>query len=80
MARLLIVDDEAVVRRPLRRTLERGGHHVLEASNVLEARGVLDREVVELVLCDVNMPGGSGLELVRSIAAERSDTVNPSYR
>ena len=74
MARLLLVDDEAVVRRPLRRTLERGGHQVLEASNVAEARAVLDAEPVELVLCDVNMPGGSGLELVRSIAAEHADT------
>ncbi len=74
MARLLIVDDEAAFRRPLRRTLERGGYQVLEASNVAEARAVLEAEPVELVLCDVNMPGASGLELVRSIAAEHSDT------
>jgi putative two-component system response regulator len=74
MARLLIVDDQAVVRRPLRRTLERGGHHVFEASNVAEARTVLEAEPIELVLCDVNMPGGSGLELVRSIAADHADT------
>lgn len=73
MARLLIVDDEDAVRRPLRRTLERAGHHVLEASNVAEARAVLDAQPVELVLCDVNMPGGSGLELVRSIASDHSD-------
>lgn len=74
MARLLIVDDEAAVRRPLRRTLERGGHDVLEASNVAEARALLEAEPVELVLCDVNMPGGSGLELVRWIASDHSDT------
>lgn len=74
MARLLLVDDEAMVRRPLRRTLERGGHQVLEASNVAEARAVLEAEPVELVLCDVNMPGGSGLELIRSIAADHPDT------
>jgi putative two-component system response regulator len=73
MARLLIVDDEAQARRPLRRTLERAGHQVLEASNVAEAQAVLDAEPVELVLCDVNMPGGSGLELVRSIVARGSE-------
>lgn len=74
MAELLIVDDEAPFRQALRRTLERGGHQVLEASNVAEARAVLEAEAVELVLCDVNMPGGSGLELVRWIATDHSDT------
>jgi len=73
MARLLIVDDEPMVRRPLRRTLERGGHQVLEAANVAEARALLEVEPIELVLCDVNMPGGSGLELVRAIADGDSD-------
>ena len=73
MARLLIVDDEPMVRRPLRRTLERGGHQVLEAANVAEARALLEAEPIELVLCDVNMPGGSGLELVRAIADGDSD-------
>ena len=74
MARLLIVDDEEPFRRALRRTLERGGHTVLEASSVTEARAVLSAEHIELALCDVNMPGGSGLELVRSVATDDSDT------
>jgi putative two-component system response regulator len=74
MAELLIVDDEAGFRRTLRRSLERGGHRVLEASNVEEARAVLAADAVELVLCDVNMPGGSGLELVRSVVAGTPDT------
>jgi putative two-component system response regulator len=74
VAQLLIVDDEAAFRRALRRTLERGGHRVLEASNVDEARDVLSAQAIELVLCDVNMPGRSGLELVRSVAADDSGT------
>ena len=74
MARLLIVDDEEPFRRALRRTLERGGHTVLEASNVGEARAVLSSQPIELALCDINMPGGSGLELVRSVATGTSDT------
>src|SRR5438874_3775905 len=74
MARLLIVDDEPGFRRSVRRTLERGGHMVLEAGNVEDAHDVLSAEAIELLLCDINMPGGSGLQLVRTITAERSDT------
>jgi putative two-component system response regulator len=74
VAALLIVDDEAAFRRALRRTLERGGHRVLEAGSVHEAREVLAAQPVELVLCDVNMPDGSGLELVRSVVADEPDT------
>ena len=74
MAQLLVVDDEANFRRALRRTLERAGHEVLEASNVEAAREVLATGGIELILCDVNMPGGSGLELVRSVVTEAPDT------
>jgi len=74
VARLLIVDDEEPFRRALRRTLERGGHTVHEASSVGEARALLSTEDIDLALCDVNMPGGSGLELVRWVASDGSDT------
>lgn len=69
MARLLIVDDEAALRRALRRTLERAGHEILEAPDVASARELLScSEAIELVFCDVGLPGESGLELVRSLA------------
>ncbi len=74
MAELLIVDDEAPFRQALRRTLERSGHRVHEAASVEEARAALAVHAVELVLCDVNMPGGSGLELVRSVVEDAPDT------
>jgi putative two-component system response regulator len=74
VAELLIVDDEAPFRHALRRTLERSGHRVREASNVEEARDQLATQPAELVLCDVNMPGGSGLELVRSVVGDSPDT------
>lgn len=68
MARLLVVDDEALLRRALRRTLERAGHEVVEAADVASARELLSRtDGIELVFCDVGLPGESGLELVRSL-------------
>jgi putative two-component system response regulator len=74
MARLLIVDDEDLVRLSLRRVLERGGHSVEEATSVGEARDRLAAATFELILCDVNMAGESGLALVRQVAAELPDT------
>lgn len=74
MARLLIVDDEEPLRRALRRTLERAGHEVLDASSGVEAMVALNGIGVELVLCDINMPGGSGLDLVRSISVKFPET------
>jgi len=74
MAQILIVDDEAALRRSLRRTLERARYVVADAANVTEAREMLAAEPVELVFCDINMPGESGLELVRTIAGDGSDT------
>jgi putative two-component system response regulator len=74
MARLLIVDDEDQVRGSLRRVLERRGHSVQEATSVAEARDRLAAESFELVLCDINLAGESGLALVRQVAAELPDT------
>jgi putative two-component system response regulator len=73
--RILVVDDEQPLRRALRRTLERAGYGVVEAGDVTEARRVLEAEPVALVFCDVNMPGESGLELVRSVAGADGDIV-----
>ena len=72
---ILVVDDEAPLRRALRRTLERAGYRVVEAGDVAQARGVLEAHSVALVFCDVNMPGESGLELVRSAMAGDDDVV-----
>jgi putative two-component system response regulator len=66
---ILVVDDEAPLRRALRRTLERAGYRVVEAGDVAQARRVLAADSVALVFCDVNMPGESGLELVRTAVA-----------
>jgi putative two-component system response regulator len=75
LGRLLIVDDEDAFRRAVRRTLERAGHWVAEASHVAAARRILALGQIELVLCDINMPGGSGLELVRALTDELDTAV-----
>lgn len=65
MSRVLIVEDDETLRRSVRRSLEGAGHEVLEAGAVPEARSLLYEVGIELVLCDITLPGDSGLELVR---------------
>ncbi len=74
MERILVVDDEEPMRRLLARILERGGYCCATASSSEEARALLEQERFPLVLCDVNMPGESGLELVREMALRFDDT------
>ena len=74
MARVLIVDDERSVRSILVRQLERRGHTCREASSVEEARELLAQRSFALILCDVNMPGESGLDLVRPVLMTAPDT------
>jgi len=72
MSTVLVVDDEPIVRDVVVRYLERDGYRTLEASNGDEARGLLEREALALVVLDVMLPGVSGLELCRWIRS-RSD-------
>ncbi|HIG72978.1 MAG TPA: sigma-54-dependent Fis family transcriptional regulator [Myxococcales bacterium] len=64
---VLVVDDEELYRRALERILIRVGHDVLMARDATEAMGIVSSHPVDLVLCDIKMPGINGLELVRQI-------------
>ncbi len=70
---ILIVDDERSIRQVLRRVLE-GRHSVDEADSVDEARRKLAETDFELVLCDINLSGESGLDLLRSVGPALGDT------
>lgn len=66
-ATILVVDDEAAVRRVLAKMLRAEGFEVIEAENGRRALTVLSSVVVDTVLLDVMMPEMSGLELCRRI-------------
>jgi DNA-binding LytR/AlgR family response regulator len=59
-ASILVVDDEAQIRRVLQATLSSNGYDVIEARNGKEAISAVLREHPDLILLDVNMPGISG--------------------
>ena len=68
--RVLIVDDSSVMRKIVERSLRQanlGIEQILEAGNGAEALGVLNREKVDLILCDINMPVMDGLEFVKQL-------------
>jgi len=72
--RILVVDDEADLRELLEITLLKMGLDVDSAATVREARALLAAKDYALVLTDMRLPDGLGLELVREIAAEHRST------
>lgn len=72
--RVLVVDDDRAAVRTMRRLLELNGYQADGAGSVSAARELLAQTGYALVLCDVNMPGGSGLDLLESVAREFPDT------
>ena len=67
--RILIVDDEAAIRRLVRSAVERSGDTVSEAATAAEALVAAKREGCELVLLDLGLPDRDGMELVPLIKA-----------
>jgi two-component system nitrogen regulation response regulator NtrX len=74
MSTLLIVDDEANIRSSLQGALGREGYVIETAASVVEARARL-REAYDVVLLDVWLPDGSGLDLVAELRDEHPETV-----
>ncbi|MCC6409388.1 MAG: sigma-54-dependent Fis family transcriptional regulator [Planctomycetes bacterium] len=66
-ARILVVDDERMVRWGLRQALEKAGYLVEEASTGAEALEVFGRETPDMVLLDYKLPDRTGLEVMRTM-------------
>jgi len=70
---ILIVDDELPICRLLSKILSTADYHCLTAGDAQKAREVLATNRVSLLLSDINMPGESGLDLVRYALNEFPD-------
>jgi len=73
--RVLIVDDEANIRRVLSANLKAAGYETAAASSGYEALEKLDEAHFDLVLLDKNMLGMGGIETLKAIKAKDADTV-----
>ncbi|HSF54946.1 MAG TPA: sigma-54 dependent transcriptional regulator [Algoriphagus sp.] len=67
MAKILIIDDEKDIRNLLAKTLELEGYQVKTADRISEGWNKLASEEFNLILSDVRLPDGSGVELCRKI-------------
>src|SRR5579871_4109976 len=73
MARILCVDDEIVMAKLIERMLRRS-HAVEIATTLSTARSLLAEEDFDLMLLDVNMPGESGIDLLREVRSSHPET------
>ncbi|HKQ63133.1 MAG TPA: HD domain-containing phosphohydrolase [Candidatus Polarisedimenticolaceae bacterium] len=73
MKRILVVDDELSVREILAEGLEAAGYETLSAASAADALDLLQRDSVDLVLTDIEMPGQTGLDLLRRVKREHAD-------
>jgi DNA-binding response OmpR family regulator len=72
-ARILVVDDEAVIRRTLETLLRRQGYEVWTAADGAEAFAWLRQGVFDLLLIDLGLPDVSGLEIAQRAGASQPD-------
>jgi DNA-binding NtrC family response regulator len=71
--RILVIDDDRALCDLLQETLERRGHRVRTAFAAGQARDLLHREEIDVVLTDLHMPGQSGIDFCAELHANRPD-------
>lgn len=64
---VLIIDDEEKLRSLLARIIKLEGYNVSEAGDLRSALKILNKERIDIVLCDVKLPDGNGVEFVKII-------------
>ncbi len=74
LGRVLVVDDEEIVRNPLQRVLKEAGYDVVTAANGQEALDKMPQLRIELVLLDIKMPDMSGMEVLRQLTTNWPET------
>lgn len=80
LGRILLVDDSAMMRMVLRKSLTMAKvqtQEIVEATNGEEALRLLEGQPFDLMFCDLNMPGMTGDELIEKIAQSNSAASPP---
>lgn len=73
MTTIAIIDDETGMREMMDAVLKRAGYRTITACNGVDARARLADETVDLVIADIFMPEGDGIEVIRNLRETRPD-------
>lgn len=71
---ILVVDDEPSLRKLISRLISLEGYTVLQAASIEEARKLLLKEFVSVILCDVRLPDGNGVDFTKEVITQKPDT------
>ena len=74
MNTILIIDDEPIIRKLLVRMMELEGYEVFQAADRASGLKLLTAKTPQLVLCDVFLPDGNGVEMVKEIKELQPET------
>jgi len=69
---ILIIDDELKLRALFKRIISLEGYIVFEANDLRTAKKILQREEIDIILCDVRLPDGSGVNFIHQTKLEYS--------
>ena len=72
---VLVIDDELAVRQILAAAVAKAGYSVDQAATAAEGAAKLARGDVDVALCDIKLPDGNGIDLVRNSRASGIETV-----
>ena len=65
--RFLIVDDDVALSLFLKKALSQDGHTVFVETNMQRALQLLSQERIDILLCDLVLPGGDGSEIIKIV-------------
>ncbi len=69
---ILIVEDEASVNRAIEFTLSKENYKVYQAYDLKEADHIFQEKEIDMILCDINLPDGNGLEWIKKLRSHTS--------
>lgn len=75
MEKILVVDDEKSLREVMSIMLKRAGYAVTEAADGEEAIGQVNKDIFDLVITDLRMPKGDGMDVLKAVKSSSPETV-----
>ena len=65
--KILLIDDEELIIKSLKKLLEKDGFTVFIAKNGQDALSLSDKETFDVIIADIRMPGINGVETIKSL-------------